>query len=189
MMSSSAAQRDAHRALPPSSATACSSPPGSRPAMMSPSRWEQVIPAACMNVARPSSCAALGQPGGAQPAGVQPRQPGPAGQRPGQRVGDVAPGRVGAAGDQLLAGERRRCQQPAVVAGQHRHRPRPGAADGHDDAAGPAADVGAAHAAQVGADQPGARRPGRPARRRASAAPPWAGRPPAPGSRRSPPGL
>ena len=33
----------------------------------------------------------LGQPGGPQPAGVQGRQPAPAGQRPGQRVGDVAP--------------------------------------------------------------------------------------------------
>ena len=50
---------------------------------------------------------AVGQPGGAQPAGVQPGQPGPAGQRPGQRAGDVVPARVGAAGDQLIAGERR----------------------------------------------------------------------------------
>jgi hypothetical protein len=51
-------QRDAHRALPPSSATACSSLPGFRPAVMSPSRWQQVIPAACRNVASPVSCAA-----------------------------------------------------------------------------------------------------------------------------------
>ena len=43
-----------------------------------------------------------------------------------------------------------------MVAGQYRHRPRPGAADGHDHPAGPADHVGAAHGAQVGADQPGA---------------------------------
>jgi hypothetical protein len=30
---------------------------GSSPAIRSPSRWEQLIPAACMNVARPSSSA------------------------------------------------------------------------------------------------------------------------------------
>jgi hypothetical protein len=44
-----------------------------------------------------------------------------------------------------------------VVAGQHRHHPRPAAADFDQDAAGAADDVGAAHGAQVGADQPGAR--------------------------------
>ena len=65
------------------------------------------------------------------------------------------PGSV-AAGDQPGPGERRRGQQPVVVAGQHRHRPRPGAADGHDHPAGAADHVGAAHGAQVGADQPGA---------------------------------
>ena len=31
--------------------------PGFRPAVMSPSRWQQVIPAACRNVASPVSCA------------------------------------------------------------------------------------------------------------------------------------
>ena len=40
---------------PPAGRTACSSPPGSRPATRSPSRWEQLIPAARMNVASPSS--------------------------------------------------------------------------------------------------------------------------------------
>src|SRR5258706_7148985 len=49
----------------------------------------------------------FGQPGGAEPAGVQPGQPGPARQRPGQRGGDVAPSPVGAAGDQMPAGEPR----------------------------------------------------------------------------------
>jgi hypothetical protein len=43
-----------------------------------------------------------------------------------------------------------------VVAGQHRHGARAGAAHGHEHAAGPARDVGAAHLAQVTADQPGA---------------------------------
>ena len=62
--------------------------------------------------------------------------------------------------------KRRRGQQPVVVAGQHRHRPGPGAADGDDHPAGPAGHVGAADGAQVGADQPGAGaqadQPGRP---------------------------
>ncbi len=49
----------------------------------------------------------LGQPGGAQPGGVQPGQAGPAGQRSDQRVSDVAALRIGAAADQLGAGERR----------------------------------------------------------------------------------
>ena len=107
--------------------------------MMSPSRWQQVIPAACMNAGRPISARGLGQPGGAQPAGVQGRQPGPAGQRAGQRVGDVAPLGLVAAGQEVLAGERGGFQQRGVVAGQHRHRPRrPPAAHFDDDAAGAA---------------------------------------------------
>jgi hypothetical protein len=43
-------ERDAHR-CPPGSATASASVPGCRAAVMSPSRWEQVIPAACVKVA------------------------------------------------------------------------------------------------------------------------------------------
>ena len=43
------------RRAAPSSVTASASPAGSSVASRSPSRWEQVIPAACMNVARPSS--------------------------------------------------------------------------------------------------------------------------------------
>ena len=50
-------QWDHRRAAPPSSRTASASPAGSSPAIRSPSRWEQLIPAACMNVASPSSCA------------------------------------------------------------------------------------------------------------------------------------
>jgi hypothetical protein len=49
-------QRGAHR-VAPSSATAVASSAGLRAASRSPSRWEQVIPAACMNVARPSRSA------------------------------------------------------------------------------------------------------------------------------------
>jgi len=99
----------------------------------------------------------VGQPGGPQPAGVQGRQPGPAGQRPGQRVGDVAPLGQLAPGEEVLAGERGCFQQPLLITGQHRHRPRCPAAHLDDDTAGPAADVGAADVAQVRADQPGAR--------------------------------
>jgi hypothetical protein len=60
MMSSIAASgtpTGGYRAWPVSRATAPASVPGSRPAMMSLSRWQQEIPAACMNVARPISAA------------------------------------------------------------------------------------------------------------------------------------
>ena len=96
---------------------------------------------------------------------------------------------LGAAGDQ--AARRRTRPRPAAARGSGPAPARPAAAaprDLDDDAAGPAGDVGAAHGAQVGADQPGACARGRPARRRASAARPSAARPPAPGSRRSAPG-
>ena len=45
---------ESYRRVPPSSATASASLAGSSPATRSPSRWEQLIPAAGMNVARPS---------------------------------------------------------------------------------------------------------------------------------------
>ena len=77
---------------------------------------------------QPEQVRDVGQPGGAQPGGVQPGQPGPAGQRPDQRRGDVPAAGIGPAADQPGPGGRRRGQQPVVVAGQHRHRPRPGAA-------------------------------------------------------------
>ena len=137
---------------------------------MSPSRWQQVIPAACMNVASPRSPATSVSQVARSRLVSSAGQAGAAGQRPGQRVADVVPSRVGAAGDQLLAGERGGGQQRGVVAGQHRRGARPAAAaDGHDDAAGPADDVAAAHAAEVGADQPG---PGPQADQRGSARPP-----------------
>ena len=87
-------------------------------------------------------------------------------QRADQRVRQVPAPRIGAAADQGVPGEPGHRQQPGVVAGQHRHCPRAGAAHGHDHAAGPARDIGAAHLAQVAADQPGAGpeadQPGRP---------------------------
>ena len=140
----------------PSSATASASLPGSRPASRSPRRWLQVIPAACMNVASPSSSAHSASqvarsrlvssrgsplpPSSARISGVVTFRR--AGSRP--------------AGDQAGPGELRGGQQELVVAGQHRHGPRPPAAHLHDDAAGPAGDVAAADGPQVGADQPGA---------------------------------
>ena len=98
--------------------------------------------------------------------------------------------RPGSAPPQIspVPANRRGGQQPGVVAGQHRHRARPGAAHGHDHAAGPARHVGAAHVAQVAADQPGA---GAQADQPGRAHPPlrsWAGRPPARDTRRSAPG-
>ena len=48
-------QRDHGCRAAPSSCTAAASSAGSSPVIRSPSRWEQLIPAACMNVARPSS--------------------------------------------------------------------------------------------------------------------------------------
>jgi hypothetical protein len=57
-----------------------------------------------------------------------------------------------------------------LVAGQHRHRPRPGAADFHDHAARPLS--AAAGLAKVGADKP---RPGAEADQRGGAHPPGGG--------------
>ena len=113
---------------PRSSATAAASLPGVRAASRSPGRWLQVIPAACRNVAGPEEFRAAGQPGSAQPGGVWPGQPGPAGQRGDQRVGDVAAVRAGAPGDQLIPGELSRGEQRVVVAGQHGHGAWPGPA-------------------------------------------------------------
>ena len=99
---------------------------------------------------------AIGEPGRAQPGGVRPRQARPAIQRADQRIRQVPAARIDAAADQPAPGGPRRGQQPGVVTGKDRHRPRAGAAHGHDHAAGPARHVGAAHVAQVAADQPGA---------------------------------
>ena len=150
-------QRDHDGRAAPSSRTASASAAGSRSASRSPRRWEQVIPAACMNVARPMSWAASASQVARSREVSSRGSPVPAGQRADQRGGDVAAAGVGAAADQPGPGGCRRGQQPAVVAGQHRHRPRPGAAaDGDDHPAGPAGHVGAVHGAQVSADQPGA---------------------------------
>ena len=100
---------------------------------------------------------AAGQPRRAQPGGIQPGQPAPAAQRSGQRVRDVPAAGTGAAADQPVTRERRGGQQPALVAGKHRHRPCPRAPDLHEHAAGPAGHVGAARVPQVAADQPGTR--------------------------------
>ena len=138
MISSRTGQRDAAPAPRPSSATACSSPAGSRPAMMSPSRWEQVIPAACMNAGRPSSWATSASQVARSrgcPAGAG-RSP-PASDRVSGVVMLRRPGR--SRRQTSRPGERAPLPAAAVVAGQHRHGPRPGAADGHDDPAGPAA--------------------------------------------------
>ena len=105
---------------------------------------------------QPEQLRTVGQPGRAQPGGVQPRQAGAAVQRSEQRAGDVPAARVSPAADQRVPGERRGGQQRGVVAGKHRHCPRAGAAHGHEHAAGAAADVGAARIAQIRADQPGA---------------------------------
>ena len=50
--------RAAHRLLPPSRLTASASLARSRAAVVSPSRWLQLIPAACRNVASPRICGA-----------------------------------------------------------------------------------------------------------------------------------
>ena len=158
-------QRDHGRAAP-SSRTASASPAGARPATRLPSRWEQLIPAASMNVARPSSSPAVGQPGRPQPGGVQPRQAAPAveGGRPGGSSGSGGRDR-----HRRRSGRPRRSRRrPAAGRGSRpaRNRAGPGTAHGDDHAAGPARDVAAAHAAQVPADQPGASpqadQPGRP---------------------------
>ena len=155
--------------------------PARSPATRSPSRWEQLIPAACMNVASPSSSAQSASHVARSREVSSRGRPAAAVQRGDQRAGDVPAARIGPAADQPGPGERRGGQQPGVVAGQHRHGARPGAAHGHNHPAGPAARrrCRARRAGRRGSAR--RRRPGRPARPRASAAPPWAGRPPARG--------
>jgi len=60
-----AQRRRAHR-VPPGSRTACASQAGSSPATRSPGRWEQLIPAACMNAV--AGRAALRSPAATSPA-------------------------------------------------------------------------------------------------------------------------
>ena len=150
-------QRGHERRTAPSSLTASASPAGSSPATRSPSRWEQLIPAACMNVASPSSCAQSASHVARSREVSSRGRPGAAVQRGDQRVRDVPPGRIGPAADQRGPGEPGCGQQPGVVAGQHRNRARPGAAHKDNDPAGPGDHVAAARVAQVAADQPGTR--------------------------------
>ena len=59
--------------------------------MMSPSRWLQVIPAACMKVASPSSSATSASQVARSREVSSRGSPAAAGQRAGQRVSDVVP--------------------------------------------------------------------------------------------------
>ena len=105
--------------------------------MMSPSRWLQVIPAACMNVASPSSCAqSASQVARSREVSSRGRPVPPASDRASGLVMLCRPGSVPPVTS--LPANAAAASSRLVVAGQHRHRPRPGAADGHDDAAGPA---------------------------------------------------
>ena len=137
---------------------------------------------------QPEQLRAVGQPRRPQPGGVQPGQAAPAVQRPDQRARQVPAARIGAAADQAGPGRPRGGQQPGVVAGQHRHGPRPRAAHRPRSRRRTGARR-RRRARRAGRRGPARRRPrGRPAPPPASAAPPWAARPPARGTRRSPPG-
>jgi hypothetical protein len=105
---------------------------------------------------QPEQLRAVGQPRRPQPRCIQPGQPGSPVQRADQRVRQVPAAGIGPAADQAVPGEARSGQQQGVVAGQHRHSTRPGAAHGDHDPAGPARHVPAAHVAQIRPDQPGA---------------------------------
>ena len=144
-----------HGPAAPSSRTAAASPalePGGQVA----EPLGAADPGRCHERGQPEQVRDLGQPRRPQPAGVQPRQARPSVQRSDQRAGDITAARVSPAADQPGPREPGCGQQPGVVAGQHRHGARPGAADGDHDPAGPARDVTSARVAQVAADQPGA---------------------------------
>ena len=149
-------QRDHRRPVPPSSRTASASPPGCSPATRSPSRWEQLIPAACMNVASPSSSAASASQVARSRLVSSRGSPPPPSSAVISGLVDVPPAGIGPAADQPGPGEPGRSQQPGVVAGQHRHHAGAAAPDLDHDAARAAQDVAAAHVAQASADQPGA---------------------------------
>ena len=118
-----------------------------RAAVMSPSRWLQVIPAACRNVASPRiprSRPARWRAAGRCLAGAARSRR----QRGDQRGGHVAPGRAVPPVTRFFPANAAGRAAP-VVAGQHRHGPRPGAPHGHDHPAGPADHVAAADVPQV----------------------------------------
>ena len=106
MTSSNAASAD-HRRAAPSSRTASASPPGSRPATRSPSRWEQLIPAACMNVASPSSSAQSASHVARSREVSSRGSPPPPSSAADQRVREVPAARLGPAADQRVPGEPR----------------------------------------------------------------------------------
>ena len=99
-------QRDHDCRAAPSSRTAAASLAGSSPAIRSPSRWEQVIPAACMNVASPSWSAQPASQVARSRRRVQPGQAAPAIQRCHQRVRQVPAAGISPAQDQAVPGER-----------------------------------------------------------------------------------
>ena len=148
-------QRDHDGRAAPGSRTASASAAGSSPASRSPGRWEQVIPAARMNVARPgSSATSASQVARSREVSSRGSPAPPASDRASGVVMFRRAG-IGPAADRRGPGGRRRGQQPAVAAGQHRHDPGPGAADGdHDPPDRQITPV--PRTAQVGADQPGA---------------------------------
>ena len=176
-------------AWPPSSATAPALVPASRPAVMSPCRWQQETRGA-QNAGQADQLRALGQPGRPSQRVSSGRQPAPAGQRPGQRVGDVAPLGLGAAGEEVPA--RRTRLPPAASPGSGPAPARPAA---HGRAPGRPRRPSAAKrrcrgrcAGRSGSvPAPAPRHTSATARSRRD--PGWAGRPLTPGSRRSPAGL
>ena len=85
---------------------------------------------------QPQQLRAISQPGRAQPGGVQPRQPAPAVQRADQRVRQIPAAGIGPAADQSGPGESCGRQQPAMVAGKHRHPAASRAPHPDDDATG-----------------------------------------------------
>ena len=111
----------------------------------------------------------------------------PAVQGDDQRTSQVPAAGIGPAADQGIPGEPGGGQQPGMVAGQHRHGARAGAAHRDHDPPDRRATSLPRTSRRSERISP-ARRPGRPAPPRASAAPSWAARPPGRGSRRSPPG-
>ena len=150
--SSRSSVADAH-GVAPSSATSSSRWRLGSWAARSPSRWEQAIPAACMNAPSPIRCAhATSQVARSRPA-CNRRQARVGAQRGGQRVGQVVTLRRAAAEQIPLAGERVRPRPAAVEALEYRHRARPRSADQHKQPARALNDVLAGDVAQLRADQ------------------------------------
>ena len=181
-MTSSAPPAGSWPGSPRAAGPRSASPPGSRPATRSPSRWEQLIPAARMNVASPSrSPQSASQVARSREVSSRGSPPPPS---RAAVSGLVMFRRPGSSPPQISAGPGERRRRPAAGPGSGPvPAPRGHAVPGPDDhAAGPAGHVGAARVAQVAADQPGARpqadQPGRAHPPRPSSA----GHPPARGT-------